>query len=242
MDGTHRITLFRSNSMILKTTIFNFLTKPYIVVLTMITGVLLSLSIDRNFNFFTGLTVALLILWGSNFNWSRFSLAKRITFKTVLKSILITLLLAVVFYILEPILEIYFGNIDLSTFDHVRGNLEEYIILMIIVWIFAAFGEEFIYRGYYMKELARLFGNTNKAWLISAIVVSVYFGLSHAYQGVAGIIAVTLWHFCISIIFFKNKNNLISPILIHGFYDSIGVTLLYLNQDRIFYNWVSSFF
>ena len=150
----------------MKIKIFNFLTKPYIVVLTMITGVLLSLSIDRNFNFFTGLTVALLILWGSNFNWSRFSLGKRMTFKTVLKSLLITLLLAIGFYIFESILEMYFGKIDVSTFDNVRGNLEQYIILMIIVWIFAAFGEEFIYRGYYMKELAKLFGNTNKAWLM----------------------------------------------------------------------------
>jgi uncharacterized protein len=176
----------------MKIKIFNFLTKPYIVVLTMITGVLLSLSIDRNFNFFTGLTVALLILWGSNFDWSRFGLGKRMTFKTVLKSLLITLLLAIGFYIFESILEMYFGKINVSTFDNVRGNLEQYIILMIIVWIFAAFGEEFIYRGYYMKELAKLFGNTNKAWLISAIVVSVYFGVSHAYQGVTGIIAMVL--------------------------------------------------
>jgi len=226
----------------MKIKIFNFLTKPYIVVLTMITGVLLSLSIDRNFNFFTGLTVALLILWGSNFDWSRFSLGKRMTFKTVLKSLLITLLLAIGFYIFESILEMYFGKIDVSTFNNVRGNLEQYIILMIIVWIFAAFGEEFIYRGYYMKELAKLFGNTNKAWLISAIVVSVYFGVSHAYQGVTGIIAVTLWHLCISIIFFKNKNNLISPILIHGFYDTIGVTLLYINQDRIVSDWIQQLF
>ena len=226
----------------MKIKIFNFLTKPYIVVLTMITGVLLSLSIDRNFNFFTGLTVALLILWGSNFDWSRFGLGKRMTFKTVLKSLLITLLLAIGFYIFESILEMYFGKIDLSTFDNLRGNLEQYIILMIIVWVFAAFGEEFIYRGYYMKELAKLFGNTNKAWLISAIVVSVYFGVSHAYQGVTGVISVTLWHLCISIIFFKNKNNLISPILIHGFYDTIGVTLLYLNQDRIVSDWIQQLF
>ncbi|MCO4822517.1 MAG: CPBP family intramembrane metalloprotease [Flavobacteriaceae bacterium] len=226
----------------MKAKIYNFLTKPYIVVLTMIIGVLLSISIDRNFNFFTGLTVALLILWGSKYDWSRFGLAKKMTFATIGRSLGITVLLIIGFYIFEGILAMYFGEIDISTFENVRGNFTEYLGLMIIVWVFAAFGEEFIYRGYYMKQLAKLFGNTNKAWIVSAIIVSVYFGVSHAYQGVTGIIAVTLWHLCISIIFSKNKNNLISPILIHGFYDTIGVTLLYLNQDKIVSDWIQQLF
>jgi len=226
----------------MKTKIYNFLTKPYIVVLTMTIGVLLSIFIDRNFNFFTGLIVALLILWSSKFNWSMFGLAKRITFPTVLRSLGITIFLIIGFYIFEGFLEIFLGKMDLSTFDNVRGNFSEYINLMIVVWIFAAFGEEFIYRGYYMKQLAKLFGNSNKAWLISAILISIYFGVSHAYQGLAGIIGVTLWHFSISLIFNKNKNNLMSPILIHGFYDTIGVTLLYLNQDRIITEWVQQLF
>ena len=222
----------------MKTKIYNFLTKPYIVVLTMTIGVLLSIFIDRNFNFFTGLTVALLILWGSKCDWSRFGLAKRITFATVLRSLGITVLLIIGFYIFESILAMYIDDIDISTFDNVRGNFTEYIGLMIVVWIFAAFGEEFIYRGYYMKELAKLLGDSKKAWLLAAIIVSLYFGTSHAYQGLIGIIGGTLWHFSISLIFSKNKNNLMSPILIHGFYDTVGVTLLYLNQDRIVSDWI----
>lgn len=222
----------------MKNKIYHILTKPYIVVLAMTIGVLLSIFIDRNFNFFTGLTFALLILWGSKFDWSRFGFAKKITFTTVFKSLGITVLLAAGFYIFEGILEMYFGEIDISTFDNVRGNSSEYINLIIVVWIFAAFGEEFIYRGYYMKQLAKLFGDTNKAWLISSIIISIYFGTSHSYQGVSGIITVSLWHFCISLIFFKNKKNLLSPILIHGFYDTIGVTLIYLNEERIVTEWI----
>jgi len=212
------------------------------VVWAMTIGVILSIFIDRNFNFFTGLIVALIILWSSKFNWSRFGLAKRITFSTVLRSLGITILLVIGFYIFEGILEIYFGKMDLSTFNNVRGNFNEYLSLMIVVWVFAAFGEELIYRGYYMKQLAKLFGNTNNAWLISAILTSIYFGTSHAYQGITGIIGVTLWHLCISLIFFKNKNNLMSPILIHGFYDTVGVTLLYLNKDRIVTDWIQQLF
>ena len=226
----------------MKSKIYQHLTKPYTVVWTMIIGVLLSILIDRNFNFFTGLTVALLILWSGKFNWSSFGFAKRLTLATVFKSLGITVLLAIGFYIFEGVLEIFFGRIDISSFDNVRGNISEYISLMILVWVFAAIGEEFIYRGYYMKQLANLFGASNKAWLISAIIISIYFGTSHAYQGISGIIAVTLWHFCISLIFFKNKNNLFSPILIHGFYDTIGVTLIYYNQERFVTEWILQVF
>jgi len=41
---------------------------------------------------------------------------------------------------------------------------------MVIVWVFAAFGEEILFRGYYMKALAELLGNNNKAWLFSAFI------------------------------------------------------------------------
>ena len=33
-------------------------------------------------------------------------------------------------------------------------------------------GEEFLFSGYYMKQLAELIGNTDRAWFISAIILS----------------------------------------------------------------------
>ncbi len=46
-----------------------------------------------------------------------------------------------------------------------------------------------------MKALAELLGSSNKSWLLSAIITSVYFGISHAYQGTVGMISVFLWSF-----------------------------------------------
>ena len=123
---------------------------------------------------------------------------------------------------------------DLSSLVDIKGNLAGYLILMLIVWVFAAFGEEFLFRGYYMKALAGLLGNTNKAWLFSALGTSIYFGVSHAYQGTVGIISVFLWSLCISILFNRNRNNLLLLVLIHGFNDTIGITLLYLNKYDVF--------
>ena len=58
-----------------------------------------------------------------------------------------------------------------------------FIILFLIMWVFAAFGEEFLFGGYYMKHFAEFLGDTNKSWGISTIILSIYFGVSHNYQG-----------------------------------------------------------
>lgn len=225
----------------MKTKIYNFLTKPYIVILTMLIAPLFGF-IDRNFVFFFGLGIAFTILWASNFDWSKFGIGQKITRKTVLKSILITLAFFIGFSIIDPMLQHYLGDFDLSSVEDIRGNLAGYISIMIIMWIFAAFGEEFLFRGYYMKALAELLGNSNKAWLLSAIITSVYFGISHIYQGVVGMVSVFLWSLAISLLFNKNRNNLLLLVLIHGFGDTIGLTLIYLNKESFISEWIQQLF
>lgn len=226
----------------MKTKIYTYLTKPYVVVLTMLIAPLFGF-IDRNFVFFFGLGIAFLILWGSNFDWSRFGIGKKIAKKTIIKSLIITLAFFVGFnIIIDPILQLFLGENDLSSLEDIRGNLGGYIAIMVIMWVFAAFGEEFLFRGYYMKSLAKLLGDNNKSWLISAIITSIYFSVSHAYQGIVGIVSVFLWSLCISLIFNKNRNNLLLLVLIHGFSDTIGITLLYLNMDYVISEWIQKIF
>lgn len=225
----------------MKTKIYNFLTKPYIVILTMLIAPLFGF-IDRNFVFFFGLGIAFTILWASNFDWSKFGIGQKITKKTVLKSILITLVFFIGFSIIDPILQHYLGDFDLSSVEDIRGNFAGYIAIMVIMWIFAAFGEEFLFRGYYMKALAELLGNSNKAWFLSAVITSVYFGISHIYQGVVGIVSVFLWSLAISLLFNKNRKNLLLLVLIHGFSDTIGLTLIYLNKESFISEWIQQLF
>lgn len=221
----------------MKTKIYNYLNRPYTVILTMLITPIFGF-IDRNFVFFFGLGIAILILYKSQFDWKKFGIGKKINLKTIIKSLLISIVLFIVFNIfIGPVLQSWFGEYDLSSIEGVRGNFISYIILMIVIWVFAAFGEEFLFRGYYMKAMAELLGDNNKAWLFSALITSIYFGISHAYQGIAGVISVFLYSICISLLFYKNKNNLLLLVLIHGFNDSIGITLMYLNKDYIIYNW-----
>lgn len=106
-----------------------------------------------------------------------------------------------------------------------------------IVWVFAAFGEELLFRGYYMKGLANLFGGSGVAWIISAILTSFYFGISHFYQGPAGVVSVTLAGLQFALLFYWNRSNLALVVLVHEFYDTIALTLIYSNRDGLLMDW-----
>ena len=221
----------------MKNKLYEFLSKPYIVIVVMIIAPILSIA-DRNFGYFFGLFVALFLLWQSGWNWAKFGFGKKINLRTIFNGLLLAIAIFFVIDIcIQPFLEIYFGEIDLSSIDEIRGDFASFFTLFLIMWVFAAFGEEFLFSGYYMKHLAELFGNTDKAWLISAIVLSIYFGISHNYQGTSGMIAVGLASTIFFLTFYKNRTNLTLLVFAHGFYDTIGLTLIYLEKDRIFYEW-----
>lgn len=226
----------------MKEKIFGHMTKPYVVVLVMALAPVFAQA-DRNFGYFFGLAVALLILWSSGIDWSRFGLGEKLSKRTILRALLLAVLIFFIIDIcIQPFLEIYFGRIDLSSIEEIRGDPVSFIILMVIMWIFAAFGEEFLFSGYYMKHLAEFFGSSDKAWLASAFILSIYFGASHNYQGTAGMIAVGLASAFYFFTFCRNRTNLALLVFMHGFYDSIGLTLIFLDHDRVFFHWVSKLF
>jgi len=128
------------------------------------------------------------------------------------------------------IVEQYFGKPDLSSLG-VEGNTLNYIIILIVVWTIVAFGEEFLFRAYYLKWLAKFFGNTKKVWLFAGIIASIYFGVSHYYQGVSGMITISIVATFTSFIFYKNRDNLWVLILIHSLRDTWGLIFLYLGES-----------
>ena len=151
----------------MKERIFAHLTKPYVVIIVMALAPVFAMA-DRNFGYFFGLGVAFLILWSSGKDWSRFGLAEKLSKETILKALLFAVLIYVVIDIcIQPFLEIYFGEIDLSSIEDIRGDFGNFLILMVIMWVFAAFGEEFLFSGYYMKHLAEFFAHHPKQPLSS---------------------------------------------------------------------------
>jgi len=225
----------------MKNKINKILSRPFIVVLVMVFAPFLN-YFDRNFSFFFALSIVLLILWSSNYKWLLFGFTKKPTKKTILYSLILTAVLIIIDNCFSILVRSYFGEPNLSSLDDIKHNTANYIFILIVVWSFVAFGEEFLFRGYYMKWLAEFLGNSNKAWIASAIIISIYFGMSHYYQGISGIISIFFLTLISSMIFYKNRNNLWLLILIHGFHDTWGLTFLYLDMLDPIAEWLEQVF
>lgn len=148
----------------------------------------------------------------------------------LLLSLLIQFLLA---FALDPVIRFLTDTpIDLSPFDHLRGNLKALLTWLLIVWFLVVFIEEIIFRGFLMLELRRLLGDSQQGMFINLALTSVLFGLAHWYQGPSGILGTGFVGFLLGWIFIRNGFNLWLPILVHGFIDTIGLTLIYFNADQ----------
>ncbi len=218
----------------MRTKIHRFFFNPAVIVLIILISSVLT-YFTGGLGYIFGMVMALTAFWAGRFKWSEFGVGKFKLVKTTYLSILFAVgIFLLIDLMIQPVIEQLFGAIDLSALDGIRGNLVNYIIFLLFMWVVAAFGEEFLYRGFFMKRLAGIMGDTNRAWLGSAVLISALFGLAHLYQGLSGVITTGLIGLIFSLIFYRNRRNLVLAMLTHGFYDVIGITLIYLNKDRYF--------
>lgn len=215
-----------------------FLTQPA-VILSAISIVLTLSIVSINYGPILGLLIVLITTWAIKWDWSFFGVQRNPLVQTLLKGLGYTLLMIVVNdFLFQPVIEHFYGQTDLSSFEGLKGNWLNYLLMLAIMWVFAAFGEELLYRGYMVKQLAKIFGNTQKSWVIAILISSVAFGFAHLYQGVSGIITSAFVAILFGVIFFRNRQNLWVAILTHGFYDVFGITLIFLDEERLITDWV----
>ena len=117
---------------------------------------------------------------------------------------------------------------DLHQLQRLVGNGRLLILGIVLAWILAAFGEEMVYRGYLLNRCADLFGKSPTAWVTSAILVTLLFGLAHFPQGPTGIIENVIDGAILAGVYFATGRNLIAPIIAHGIQDTVDVLLIYL--------------
>jgi membrane protease YdiL (CAAX protease family) len=154
---------------------------------------------------------------------------------TVLWSILLGIALAFAStLLLEPLSDkVTKGSTDHSAFEGLRGNLRNFLFVLLLVWILVAFMEEIIFRGYVMGEIAELIGTSKAALAVNVILSSILFGLAHWYQGKSGALSTGIIGAVLGILFIASGFNLWLPILTHGFIDTVGLFLIYVNADKI---------
>ena len=144
-----------------------------------------------NIAYFLGLAFILILLWARRWEWGYIGLKKPKSWAAIWiqATILSVILLVVVDMMLTPLVEIMTGKqTDISSLDGIRGNFLSYILFILFMWVVAAFGEEFVYRGLLVKRLGVLTGNNKVAMWSAVIIASVLFGLAHRYQGLSGML------------------------------------------------------
>lgn len=142
---------------------------------------------------------------------------------------LVSLGLFLLYYlILLPLVSSITGeSIDFSSFDDLRGNLIYAIAAVLFIWVSAAFGEEIIWRGYFMKQFARFFGNSKLSVAFNIVLFAILFGFFHSYQGITGQIITGVIGLLLAIIFHIRNHDLWFNVFVHGFFDTICLVFLY---------------
>jgi len=101
------------------------------------------------------------------------------------------------------------------------------LITLLVIWTFAAFGEEMSYRGYLLTRAADLGGRSPGSWWLAMIVVAVLFGFGHYYKGPAGVADSTWSGLVLGSAYLLSGRNLWTPILAHGVSDTVAVFLVF---------------
>ena len=111
--------------------------------------------------------------------------------------------------------------------DAITANIKAALVALLLVWTFAAFGEEIAYRGYLLARAADVGGRSATAYWIGVVVVSVLFGYGHFYKGPAGIIDSGMAGLILGSAYMLSGRNLWTCILAHGAIDTFAVTALF---------------
>jgi membrane protease YdiL (CAAX protease family) len=115
--------------------------------------------------------------------------------------------------------------------DTITGNIRNALIALVVVWGFAAFGEEIGYRGYLLNRAADVGGRRAGAFWVGVLLVSVLFGYGHYYKGPAGIIDSGVAGLILGAAYLAAGRNLWACILAHGFIDTFAVIVVYFGWN-----------
>jgi len=110
---------------------------------------------------------------------------------------------------------------DMSDFAELQGNLGLLVLLIVLSWTLAAFGEELAFRGYLLTRLTDVLGSTRGAVVVAVLVSSVLFGLLHTQQGVVGVLLTAVDAVAFAVLRFR-FGTVWAPVLAHGFNNTIG--------------------
>jgi uncharacterized protein len=107
--------------------------------------------------------------------------------------------------------------------NEITGNVKIALVALLVVWTFAAFGEEIAYRGYLLTRAADIGRRSVAAYWIGIALVSILFGYGHYYKGASGVIDSGFAGLILGTAYMLAGRNLWASIFAHGFIDTFGI-------------------
>lgn len=131
-------------------------------------------------------------------------------------------------FVIVPGIEMLTGvPIDYSSMSQLEGNLQVTIVWLILVWATAGFGEEIIFRGYFMRQFVKFFGDSKISLAINILIFCSFFGYMHMQQGITGQLVAASVGALLCLIFYMRKYDLWFMIMLHGFFNTLGILSFY---------------
>ncbi len=156
--------------------------------------------------------------------------------RTILLAIAFGVAIQLVFSIVvDPLLARWTGTpVDVSSLDGMRGNLVNYLIMLAVGWVHRRLpggdalpglpAEENPTGARRQRRPRRSSRSCCRPWPSAC---------AHSYQDTAGMISTGLIGAILGALFVWYRGNLWLPIMVHGFSNVVGITLIYTSGDRV---------
>jgi membrane protease YdiL (CAAX protease family) len=136
-------------------------------------------------------------------------------------------------FVIEPVTGFFWPSPTAPALaNEITGNAKIALLALLLVWTFAAFGEEIAYRGYLLTRAADIGRRSTIAYWLGIVLVSVLFGYGHYYKGPSGIIDSGIAGLILGTAYMVAGRNLWACILAHGFIDTFGVIDAFLGWSK----------
>ena len=133
-------------------------------------------------------------------------------------------------FIFFPVLEYFvvFEDTDVELYNFIRENKWNYVFILVMGWVVGGFYEEIVFHGFIFSRLEKTITGKYSV-LFSFLGTSIIFGAYHIQLGPAGVINAFLAGAAYQALALYFKRNLWYSIICHGVYDTIVITLIYMN-------------
>jgi membrane protease YdiL (CAAX protease family) len=107
--------------------------------------------------------------------------------------------------------------------NEITENVKIALLALLLMWTFAAFGEEIAYRGYLLTRAADVGRRSVAAYWIGIVLVWVLFGYGHYYKGASSVIDSGVAGLILGSAYMLAGRNLWASIFAHGFIDTFRI-------------------